>query len=124
MGPRHDHESDVIRRYVGLLLLALIAASSAPASAALLQSRPTFRIENALAPGEQAPLDQLIGPREAQHHGQSGFRLVSEGPEAFVMRARSAHWPDAASMSRRSSGIPTRPDDSSRTGCWKRQIAA
>jgi len=79
-----------MRRWVALLLLALIGASSAPAGAALLQPGPTLRIESALAVGEHAPLDRLIAPREAEHQGQSAFRLVSEGPEAFVMRSRSA----------------------------------
>ncbi|HEX7375110.1 MAG TPA: phospholipase D family protein [Steroidobacteraceae bacterium] len=35
-------------------------------------------------------LDTTIGPEEAKHPGQSGFRLVSDGPEAFAIRARSA----------------------------------
>jgi cardiolipin synthase C len=70
-----------------LLLLTLITVASTPA---LLQPRPDLPVETALAPGELAPLDQLIAPREAQHAGQSAFRLVSEGPEAFVIRARSA----------------------------------
>src|SRR4051794_2378489 len=79
-----------MRRCVALLLLALIPASCSPVIAALLQPRPPLPIETALAPGKLAPLDQLIAPREAQHRGQSAFRLVSEGPEAFVTRARSA----------------------------------
>jgi putative cardiolipin synthase len=80
------------------LLLVLMTASSTPA---LLQPQPALPIETALAPGEQAPLDQLIAPREAQHPGQSAFRLVSEGPEAFVMRARSAR------LARRSLDVQT-----------------
>ncbi|MBK6349965.1 MAG: hypothetical protein IPF50_09175 [Proteobacteria bacterium] len=35
-------------------------------------------------------LDDLIGQAEAAHPGQSGFRLVREGPEAFAIRAHTA----------------------------------
>jgi len=35
-------------------------------------------------------LDQRIAPREADRPGESAFRLVSEGREAFVLRAGSA----------------------------------
>lgn len=60
------------------------------ADAATLPPRPALTLETALAPGELAPLDQLTAAREAQHPGQSAFRLLTEGPEAFVIRARSA----------------------------------
>lgn len=73
-----------------LPVLALMSPLSGRADAAQLQPLPPLPIETAIAPGEQAPLDQLIAPREADHPGQSAFRLVSEGPEAFVIRARSA----------------------------------
>ena len=66
-----------------------------------MRPRPALPIETSLAPGKQAPLDQLIAPREAQHRGQSAFRLVSEGPEAFVIRARSAR------LARRSLDVQT-----------------
>ncbi|MEJ2539604.1 MAG: phospholipase D family protein [Gemmatimonadota bacterium] len=35
-------------------------------------------------------MDRLIAAPEAAHPGQSGFRLVSHGPEALILRARSA----------------------------------
>ena len=35
-------------------------------------------------------LDRLTAPAEAQHPGQSAFRLVIEGTEAFVTRLQSA----------------------------------
>ena len=73
-----------------LLLLALISPLCGPADAVQLQPRPRLPIEIAATPGEQAPLDRLIAPREAGHPGQSAFRLVSEGAEAFVIRTRSA----------------------------------
>jgi cardiolipin synthase C len=40
--------------------------------------------------GAPTPLDQTIGDAEKRHEGQSGFRLVPEGPEAFAIRARAA----------------------------------
>lgn len=44
----------------------------------------------AIPPGEGTELDRLIGGPEAEHPGESGFRLVSHGPEALALRARSA----------------------------------
>jgi len=43
----------------------------------------------ALPPGAGTRLDERIAPEEARHPGQSGFRLVSEGSEAFALRART-----------------------------------
>jgi len=43
-----------------------------------------------LPPTRQTELDRLIEGPEAAHPGQSGFRLVGHGPEAFAIRARSA----------------------------------
>lgn len=40
--------------------------------------------------GEETPLDRLIAGPEARHPQESAFRLVVEGPEAFVLRAHSA----------------------------------
>ncbi|MEJ2501784.1 MAG: hypothetical protein P8177_00470 [Gemmatimonadota bacterium] len=40
--------------------------------------------------GEGTPIDDLITGPESSHPGQSGFRLVSEGPEALALRARAA----------------------------------
>jgi cardiolipin synthase C len=56
----------------------------------LLALTQPLAIETAIPPDGQSPLDRLIAPREAQHPGQSAFRLVSEGPEAFVILSRSA----------------------------------
>jgi len=44
----------------------------------------------AIAPAEGGILDQRISPAEALHPDQSGFRLVKEGTEAFVVRMQSA----------------------------------
>jgi putative cardiolipin synthase len=90
-----------MRRCVTLLLPLLISAWTSPASAALLRPRSTLPIEVSLAPGDQAPLDQLIAPREARHPGQSAFRLVSDGRDAFDIRAGSAR------LARRSLDVQT-----------------
>jgi len=72
------------RRALALLLLAGLAAC------AQLQPRPELPIETAVAAGEGTEADRLIAPAEARHPGASAFRLLHEGPEAFVLRARSA----------------------------------
>ena len=43
-----------------------------------------------MAPAEGGTLAERIGPVEAAHPGQSGFRLLSDGSEAFVVRMQSA----------------------------------
>jgi len=67
----------------GLALLLL-------AGCAQLPPRPTLPDASAIAPTQATPLDQLTGPLEAKHPGQSAFRLVVEGTEAFVSRVQSA----------------------------------
>lgn len=52
--------------------------------------RPTLPIETAIPPGLSSPLDRAIEPLEARHSGESAFRLLVEGPEAFVTRMQSA----------------------------------
>lgn len=66
------------------LLLSVLAAC------AQLPPRPELPVDFAIAPGAEGPLDRALSPLEAQHPGQSGFRLVIEGPEAFVSRVQSA----------------------------------
>ena len=39
---------------------------------------------------KEAPLAERIGPAETAHPGESGFRLLSDGSEAFVVRMQSA----------------------------------
>ena len=41
-------------------------------------------------PADAGALAERIGPAEAAHPGQSGFRLLSDGTEAFLIRAQSA----------------------------------
>ncbi|HEY4644903.1 MAG TPA: phospholipase D family protein [Steroidobacteraceae bacterium] len=70
------------------LLLALLIAGLV--ACAQLQPRPALPIEAAVPPEVETQLDELIAAVEGRHPGQSAFRLLSEGPEAFVIRARSA----------------------------------
>jgi putative cardiolipin synthase len=44
----------------------------------------------AYGPAEGGALAERIGPAEAAHPGQSGFRLLAKGTEAFVVRMQSA----------------------------------
>ena len=55
-----------------------------------LAPRPELPQQVAVATAQDTQLDQLIGAAEAEHPGQSGFRLVREGPEAFAIRSRTA----------------------------------
>ena len=41
-------------------------------------------------PAESGALAERVGPAEAAHPGQSGFRLLSDGTEAFLIRAQTA----------------------------------
>jgi putative cardiolipin synthase len=66
------------------------AAAIALAGCAGLAPRPELPQDQAIPPGEGSALDAIVAPAEARHAGQSGFRLVSEGPEAFAIRARTA----------------------------------
>jgi putative cardiolipin synthase len=67
-----------------LALLALAGCAS-------LEPRPELPVAAALPPGSDTTLDRVIGAAEAAHPGQSGFRLVRDGPEAFAIRSRTAH---------------------------------
>jgi putative cardiolipin synthase len=57
---------------------------------ASLAPRPELPPEAAVAEGSGAWLDELVAGAEAERPGQSGFGLMREGPEAFVIRSRSA----------------------------------
>jgi putative cardiolipin synthase len=72
------------------LSLVLLLAALALAGCASLAPRPPLPDTGALSAGEGTPLDAAIGPAEAARPGQSGFRLVREGPEAFAIRAATA----------------------------------
>jgi putative cardiolipin synthase len=65
-------------------------ATIIPCGCASLEPRLELPAQSALAPGTGTRLDRLVGDAEARHPGQSGFRLIREGPEAFAIRAVSA----------------------------------
>ncbi|MGD9386683.1 MAG: phospholipase D family protein [Gammaproteobacteria bacterium] len=69
-----------------LCVVALVVASGC----AQLAPRAELPIEQALPPAATTYLDQLMAPREAARPGQSAFRLLHDGPEAFALRAISA----------------------------------
>ena len=66
--------------------LLMLAAACAP-----LPERPALPAEQAIpvAAGDGA-IDEVVGQAEAGHPGQSGFRLVSDGREAFAIRHLTA----------------------------------
>ena len=70
-----------------ILLAATLAAA---AGCAHLPPRPDLPVMASFAPAAEGALAERIAPSEAAHAGQSGFRLVSDGTEAFVVRLQSA----------------------------------
>ena len=65
--------------------LLLGAALAMAAGCVHLPPRTVGAPVAALPPAEDGALTQRIAPSEAAHPGQSGFRLVSDGTEAFVV---------------------------------------
>jgi putative cardiolipin synthase len=68
--------------WLALLLLA--------AGCAQLPSRPALPAQTAVPVGTGTEIDRLIASQEEGHPGESGFRLVSDGPEGFAIRAQTA----------------------------------
>jgi putative cardiolipin synthase len=85
----------VLARVLIVPLVPLLAAC------AQLQPRPDLAPELASPPGAHSALDLAFATAEARRPGQSAFRLVFDGPEAFVTRAQSAR------MARRSLDVQT-----------------
>jgi putative cardiolipin synthase len=73
----------MMRRLIPLVLLLLSGCAQLP-------PRPPVPVQTALPPGSETRLDEVIGSSETRHPGQSAFRLVSTGPEAFAVRANTA----------------------------------
>ncbi len=72
-------------RSVWPALLVLLATGCAQ-----LPPRPEAPLDAAVALGTGTRLDEAIAPAQERYPGQSGFRLVSQGPEAFAVRAHAA----------------------------------
>jgi cardiolipin synthase C len=71
--------------------VALLALALALGGCAQLPQRPELPFEVAVPEGSGSPLDEWIAGREQAHSGQSAFRLLSRGPEAFVTRVKSTN---------------------------------
>jgi putative cardiolipin synthase len=70
--------------------ICLISIALSLAACASLQPRPELPEESALPAGQVTKLDEAVAAAEEKRPGESGFRLLSEGPEAFAVRARTA----------------------------------
>lgn len=66
--------------------MALVAVGGC----APLPPRPALPDVTAIAPASGGSLDELVAAAEDRHPGESAFRLVTEGTEAFVVRMQSA----------------------------------
>ena len=76
-----------MRRYSRWLLpFALLLVSAC----ARLPERPDLPMELAVPVQQDSRLDAFFGAAESRHPGDSGFRLLQEGTEAFVLRAETA----------------------------------
>ena len=73
-----------LHRALTFVLLSSLAAC------AQLQPRPDLPFDAVIPLSENGQLDRAVAPAEAQHSGQSAFRLVIEGPEAFAIRVHTA----------------------------------
>jgi putative cardiolipin synthase len=73
----------VLSALAGCVLLAAGGCAQLP-------ERPPLPAEAASPVAAGSALDRMIAPKEDSHPGQSGFRLVGAGPEAFAVRASSA----------------------------------
>ncbi|HEY6645458.1 phospholipase D family protein [Povalibacter sp.] len=71
--------------------LIVVLAAFALAACSSLQDRPALPVEKALpVSAESTELDRLLHDAESRRAGQSAFRLLKEGPEAFAVRVQSA----------------------------------
>jgi putative cardiolipin synthase len=78
---------------LGLTLKAFIfvaLGSMAAAGHARLPDRPELPVVQAIPAGTGSPIDTLLTPKLSANPGLSGFRLVSNGMEAFALRAMTA----------------------------------
>jgi putative cardiolipin synthase len=68
----------------------LVVAVFAVGGCVQLPPRPPLPEVTAIAPAAGGALDQLVAAAEGAHPGESAFRLVASGTEAFVARMQSA----------------------------------
>ncbi|MGY1530038.1 phospholipase D-like domain-containing protein [Luteimonas sp. A649] len=73
-----------MHRSIAFALCLLLAAC------AQLPQRADLPEELAPAPASSGAIAERVAPMEARHPGQSGFRLVAAGSEAYALRAYSA----------------------------------
>jgi putative cardiolipin synthase len=76
-----------VARRARVLLCVCVGLGS---GCAHLPDHPALPAEIAPPPALDAPLDRVLSAAETAHPGESGFRLVVEGTEAFALRAHSA----------------------------------
>ena len=115
----------VVKFAPGLAALLACAPLVLTGGCAHLPEHPLLPVETAPAMAADAPLDLQLSESEARHPGESGFRLVIEGTEAFAIRAHSARaGARAASMCRPTSGTPTSPGCTWRSNCSRPPTAA
>jgi putative cardiolipin synthase len=72
------------------LRVAAATAALLLSACAQLPERPQLSVDQSLAVAGDTVLDEVVGSAEARHPGESGFRLLSAGTEAFALRAHSA----------------------------------
>jgi putative cardiolipin synthase len=77
-----------LRSGIGTMLL--LACAVLQGGCHQLQVRPAIEPDAALPLQEATAVDRYFAPLEAAHPGASGFRLVREGPEAFMSRLQAA----------------------------------
>jgi putative cardiolipin synthase len=95
----------------------LVVAALAASGCAQLEPRPELPPATALAVGSGTALDRAVADAEARHPGESAFRLIREGPEAFAVRAVSAR------MAGRSLDIQTYIWHADQTGAFLAHVA-
>lgn len=75
-------------------LLAVSVSALWASGCSTLPAREAVPEQLSIMPAESARLDRLVAPEEARQSGNSGFRLVTHGPEALAIRVHSASLAD------------------------------
>ena len=81
--------SAALMQWVRSFLVALALCLSLGACAEL-QPRAALPLQLAMATAGDSAIDRAFAPSEAAHPGESGFRLLIDGTEAFAARMQSA----------------------------------